>query len=401
MSTPACIIPWISLWPKPDGSVYPCCAMGARDMNLGNLQNSSLKEIFQGDKMNRLRRMFLAGQLDEVACSKCVSLEQAQGYSMRSAINQRHLAGAMDLVDRTDADGRVDYFEIRYSDFSWSNKCNFTCSHCNPNASSSIGANPVLAEFYSGGGAIHQDLTQLNPKVMDEFLSSIDNLEVIHFNGGEPFMIPQHYEILKHLIQIGQTDVFLWFHTNGSTLSYKGQPIIDLLTQFSKVKISMSHDAFGARGDFVRRGYSDAKFLRTAQHLKGNGFILKTSTAIHALNIWHLPELFEWYETNGIEPSCNAVVDPRHIAYDAHDSETRAMISEKLMRWVQANPLHGQVKTVSSLCRNLLLDKPERDQSRLTEYLEIKRNEFQQDAWEVFPELRKYFNSIGFKPTSV
>ena len=43
-----CILPWVSVAIMPDGNVYPCC-MSMHGTAMGNVNESSLEEIWNSD----------------------------------------------------------------------------------------------------------------------------------------------------------------------------------------------------------------------------------------------------------------------------------------------------------------------------------------------------------------
>ena len=66
-----CNILWQRLVVSWDGSVYPCLFHGVRDnknLYLGNVRNTSLKEMWNGEKMNRLRKLHKGGFSHSNSC---------------------------------------------------------------------------------------------------------------------------------------------------------------------------------------------------------------------------------------------------------------------------------------------------------------------------------------------
>lgn len=66
-----CPYPFFELAIKVDGSVSPCRADWSGDLVLGNVNNNTLEEIWNGDKMKKLRATHLEGGRDSIL--KCVS----------------------------------------------------------------------------------------------------------------------------------------------------------------------------------------------------------------------------------------------------------------------------------------------------------------------------------------
>ena len=68
----ACTFPWYALTIFFDGKVYPCPQDFMGRMPVGDLKNSSIKEIFNGPEIRELRKMFKSEELvKSLPCSGC------------------------------------------------------------------------------------------------------------------------------------------------------------------------------------------------------------------------------------------------------------------------------------------------------------------------------------------
>lgn len=85
-------------------------------------------------------------------------------------------------------------------------------------------------------------------------------VEKIYFAGGEPLIMDSHYKILDKLIEYQKFDVKLIYTTNFSTLEYKGKHIFDYWEKFPNLKVSVSMDGNGKRGELIRKGLDYQKF---------------------------------------------------------------------------------------------------------------------------------------------
>jgi len=65
-----CLNPWLSVSVQSNGNVVPCCFSFGDDIILGNLNNNSLREIWNGDKIKELRQQHTDGTYASI-CSKC------------------------------------------------------------------------------------------------------------------------------------------------------------------------------------------------------------------------------------------------------------------------------------------------------------------------------------------
>jgi len=71
-----CCTPWASMSIVWDGDVVPCCYDYDKKYILGNVKDSSLMEIWNGGKMQQLRKEFLSGNVKNPLCEKCPTLYQ-------------------------------------------------------------------------------------------------------------------------------------------------------------------------------------------------------------------------------------------------------------------------------------------------------------------------------------
>ena len=68
-----------------DGSVIPCCTFQGKNLTLGNINGipelgipaQSLKELWDGEKMNELREQFRTGELN-IVCQYCLNHNQSE-----------------------------------------------------------------------------------------------------------------------------------------------------------------------------------------------------------------------------------------------------------------------------------------------------------------------------------
>jgi radical SAM protein with 4Fe4S-binding SPASM domain len=66
-----CINPFLSVSIKADGIVVPCCFDFKKELPLGNLYNTKLEDIWNGDKMQLLRDQHLGKEFLPEKCRKC------------------------------------------------------------------------------------------------------------------------------------------------------------------------------------------------------------------------------------------------------------------------------------------------------------------------------------------
>jgi len=298
-----CAAPFTSMYEGQFGKVTACCAMKEE---IGNSHENSLEEIFNNDTFKSLRKSFLNNEFPK-QCVACSSFEERHGVvaTVRKSAN----AFAGDKINlalaHTRSDGTLDKQVPVYLDLLWSNKCNFACLGCKGELSSTI------ATKYNEAFAIahNKDVKDFNSNLwsntnkdrIDYILKYKDTIDRIHLNGGEPFMQKGVFELLDAMIEHDlHKTVSIWAHTNGSISSYKGKNLInDYLSKWgARCSITISHDGHGKRGEYVRYGLKQDKWLDTMRRFTKSGITVNIQTCYNVFNALNLAELYNWYETN-------------------------------------------------------------------------------------------------------
>ena len=81
-----CIIPWIHLNINPTGRVLQCCITD-NSHEIGNIRDKTLAEIWNDEKMRRLRLDLINGRKPE-SCYKCYEQEENGIRSFRNSARQ-------------------------------------------------------------------------------------------------------------------------------------------------------------------------------------------------------------------------------------------------------------------------------------------------------------------------
>ena len=259
-----CLAPWLSIHTWPDGNTYPCC-LWRSDKPVGNINEETLVEIWNNDTMKRTR----AGMLNSErisSCKRCYELEESGDSSYRKRINNEHW-DKINYIDSTDIDGKLNIMNLHLWDIRISNFCNFKCRSCGLGLSSSWFSDTVAL-----GNKVDKALINVNDKasfmeMLEPHYSCVDE---IYFAGGEPLIMPEHYQILDKLLELGRTDVNIRYSTNFSKLVYKGSHIFDYWKHFPNLELYISIDGIGRIGEYVRKGYSDELFHKNVLEYKNS-----------------------------------------------------------------------------------------------------------------------------------
>ena len=92
----------------------------------------------------------------------------------------------------------------------------------------------------------------------------------------------------------------MWAHTNGSVRTYKG---VDIIKKYvskweDRFQITMSHDGCGPRGEYIRYGYKDKKWLEIFNRIIKSKCHVGIQHSINIFNVLHQYDCLEWYLNN-------------------------------------------------------------------------------------------------------
>ena len=317
-----CGAPWTSFSFEPDGDIAFCCATGfeLRDLRQGL---TSLDEIINSPQAKQVRADLLKGYKTEY-CEVCWDSEDRYGKPSENrvfCIEKSHRT-IDELIKHTDSNGYMHKQAPTWFDIMFSNKCNFACMGCNMGNSTTIGKYITAYDIRDGlfpdwhmNKNTHMPRSPFTEdecfeskvdatRLIDYIIEHKDTINDIHFQGGEPFMMPEVYQTLDRLIENNLHDrtagVHIWCHTNGSIRTYKGEDIIEkYLSKWERrFHITMSHDGYGPRGEYIRYGYTDKKWIDTYNRLIDVNCKVNIQHSINIFNILHQKECLEWYITN-------------------------------------------------------------------------------------------------------
>ena len=296
-----CMMPWLHLHAFPDGRAYPCC-FGLDQYPVGDLNKSSMEEVFNGKDMREMRLNMLANKPSR-QCGKCYDQEKSGFFSLRLSSN-KHFGHNIGMIDNTQADGTAD-FVIKYWDIRFSNLCNFACRSCG-------------TWFSSNWYEDHKKLTGKPPdhaKIMrvgrtaddiwNQMLTQFDHVEQFYFAGGEPLIMEEHYKILKELDRRKMYHVRLIYNTNFSKLIFKDMDVLELWNKFDSVSVGASLDAMGPRAEYMRKGtvWADIEANRKRMQELCPQVDFYISATVGLINALHVVDFHRtWSEQGYIKP---------------------------------------------------------------------------------------------------
>lgn len=380
-----CILPFTHLSTRVDGNVAPCC----RSLDtLGNVNESSLEEIWNGENMQKLRKQFLDNERPE-GCKLCWDIEDRGNPSMRQTRGKT--VQTPSTVDVTMP------FEIPILELKLSNLCNFRCRTCKPDLSTTwLKDWDAVKDEYDAIGMKYSTGRQENydtDDLLEEIVKLGPSFRIIEFAGGEPLMDPMHYRVLDALQPFAH-NIQVKYSTNLSKLTYGRYNALEAWTKFKGVDISLSVDGHPALNEYIRTESNNKVLEENVALVKKelNGKLDgRAALCYSAWNAIGLPESYDYFlNTLQMPVHGNIAWSPSFISAQVLPLELKSIITEKYTKYLEKE----KDKRVHRFINTNMQFLNAKDESHLFEQfvrfstkLDATRNT---KLYDVIPELEKY-----------
>ncbi len=398
-----CILPWIHLHGWADGRTYPCC-LGEYTFPIGNLREKSMEEIWNDAPMREMRSNMLSGESCK-QCTRCYEQEKNGFFSMRYD-NNRNFGHYITEVEKTNTDGSLPDFKIRYWDVRFSNLCNFSCRTCGPPFSSNwfnehvkmfdrvpdVDGRPLARIEYAAGD---------EDSMIAQMMPHIPYVEQVYFAGGEPLIMKEHYFMLEKLIEAGRTDIRLQYNTNFSELRFKDKHVFDYWRHFRNVSVGASLDAMGARAELMRKGTDWKQVIENRRYMLEEvpHVDFYVNATISAMNILHVPDMHRQLVEQGlIKPgdfNVNVCQSPNWYRVDIFPEEFKQQVImpkyQEFLEWLE--PLDNIKRATTGYNGLLNLMNSVDNSNLLSKFIsEVDKHDIarSENFWETFPELKEF-----------
>ena len=298
-----CVLPWVSLEASPIGTVRPCCLAEEeivdRNQNKFNLQSSRFDEIQNSDYMRQLRRDFLNAR-QPTTCRKCWNEERVGRTSKRMHTLDR-LKHVINDVEWTEEAQPLVFLDLKLG-----NICNLKCRICGSWSSSQFATEELhFMPDSEKKSSQHYRMLQAGswPRHNEQFWKEIDqvlpHIKYIEFTGGEPFMIREHFEMLRGIADRGIShQVEIHYNTNGTQWPEDAE---EIWQHFKTVEIAFSIDDLGERFEYQR---TNARWDQVNANLqrfrdlrsKHKNIRLQVCSTINVFNVLYLEDLAHWID---------------------------------------------------------------------------------------------------------
>lgn len=94
--TQTCLLPYTDMWITPNGKVGICCCDNFEVTDFGDLNTQSVKEIWEGEKLTKLRKTIVVGRQNYPFCKHCDFIDAGFRTDMIKAV----MRGDQDAANR-------------------------------------------------------------------------------------------------------------------------------------------------------------------------------------------------------------------------------------------------------------------------------------------------------------
>ena len=387
-----CMMPWTHMHLWPAGTTYPCC-MSDPEFPIGNTQEQSLQEIWNGKELRNIRMNMLQDKPSK-ECRRCYELEE-NGMSTLRTGSIGNYAHHWNKVEATSDDGSAGDVNMAYMDIRFSNLCNLKCRSCGPQFSSSW-----FEDHKSIYGKLdHPKILQVRDEMrsfLDELDPLLESVERVYWAGGEPLITKEHYNILDKWIAMGKRDVSMDYTTNFTQMYYKKKTAFDYWNKFENVRVAASLDANHARGEYLRKNmvWSEVVQNRRTMIEQCPHVYFELTPTVSVYNVLNLPNFHkEWIEEGLLEPKnirINILLDPTYMRLSILPPWIKSKVVERYHEHIaylkQFDDITGVINDYESILN--FMEKDRTDEIKMFKFKTQRIDTLRQEnLLDVFPEL--------------
>ncbi|MGD0842940.1 MAG: radical SAM/SPASM domain-containing protein [Geobacteraceae bacterium] len=205
MPSNVCAHPWQQISINIDGAVFPCCFWSSYQNTgapLGNVNEQTIGEIWNGPGYRNLRRSLAAGETAGLPCQACMALQTSGGkYPVHldpQGLEADCLSGRNAQMNRNEYEaGAEEMLSMPISlTYVGTVACNIRCSFCNQYPQ-------------------HLDGMRQRRETVEEVRRLIPKLIVLAWQGGETFFDPAFQKFFHTMLREENPNLHLAFPTNG------------------------------------------------------------------------------------------------------------------------------------------------------------------------------------------
>lgn len=403
-----CALPYMHMAIEANGDIRPCC-MGAPiehpDGSNLNISGKTIGEVFNDPNRQNFIDSFDRNE-QHPACVKCWKNQSENSPRVKFSTNTVSLDYTKRIIEGGERYRALEWLEVKPG-----NRCNLKCRICGIHNSSLW-----TKDEFEFKKILHPDQKLIPFKESKEYkytkqcewideedfwgkIDSLNEVKMIHFMGGEPFMVPEHFQLLDEIIardDIDQSSIIIRYNTNGTVFPSDEQ--LETLSKFKFVDINISIDDINERFEYQRHGMAWDIVNKNIHKFKQLPFkytkwfvVLDPTINIH--NILYLKQYETWANDLGFQ------MGPRHRHYVQWGQYNARALPQEIKQYITE-----MYKGTNSIWINNAMDflnsfdAQDDDVSNLKGFWTKTRalDKLRQEKFEdVFPELNALLQQYG------
>jgi len=405
-----CISPWTMVYAHDNGKYAPC-NFAVPDEHIG-VDNTSITEWMQSDKMNQLRSEMLDPNSDHKlvnqVCQKCKFDEERYDWSRRldTTTQAKRKKDYWDIITRCvelskaagyyDFDERILELQLRV----FGSKCNLDCYMCHHFSSTT--RQKMAYDKGVWNDTVWHDIDRSKNLSMTANLDKVDDNVVINqmielapyvktlkIIGGEPLVMKQYYSVLDRLVQSGDSkDIEIKYQTNLTKLKNGKHNFLNYIPHFKFVTITASVDALGKYNDYIRRRSSFQEIENNIEACsKYNNVIININSTLSVPGILRFHEMLDYNNPHVSGYSHWLIKSPGQLRIN----NLPKPLKDKILPYYVNNPKYTDIVRALQLPPD-----PGANFKEVCAYLMKGDEAYRGTKWEmelfdVFPELLEYY----------
>jgi MoaA/NifB/PqqE/SkfB family radical SAM enzyme len=180
----------------------------------------------------------------------------------------------------------------------------------------------------------------------DNMKALLPNIKYFEFTGGEPWLIEEHWDLLKYAVETGDSKHIDIHYNTNATVDPMGKDKSWVWSEFGRVDIAFSIDNVGDRFEYERYG---AKWVEAnniindihmARYIDSPNITTQLCFTINIQNVYYLDELLAWADTKEFgSVYFNLLQQPSHMCVQQMTPAAKDLVLNKLKTtfWTTAN----------------------------------------------------------------
>ena len=320
-----CSRPFTEMHFEENGNVTPCCVMPSNVYPIAK----GIDNYLNSEKLKEIKDYFINNKRHPY-CKACWDSEDNGARSHRLYTEK--------------PSKEIESIHIRYN-----NICNFKCRMCNPKFSSSWLQENKIHGYFKHEFSLDKDIFDINPDLLSFILKHKNTLKKINISGGEPFIADANLFFLRWLQKNRLSHLTLSFSTNLSKIIHRNINIIDLLSIFKRVNLSISVDGYGKEVEYSRHGFKWDTFINNLNYTKKvkKALIQGIVCVVNIYSVYSIPLLAQFCAKNKFNLVFLPCLEPEFLSIQSLPIEEK----EKIIKYYQSIEKSGKLffsKKISS-----------------------------------------------------